>query len=183
MSNTAQTLPPAPSHHHAMFYDYPLAAFLVGLGMLFFALWGITVQLTTSEAWYSGTSIAINIAPHFAVLAQPVDFFNGKMSGMQMQSFTYAWGVEVVQFLLSTGLMFALLKHNRFASWICIGCGLLIMLLDSIADYKYNNAANGWQQAGFTLVVFVMAFGVTYYALHLIIVNGIIAAIRYRRVW
>src|SRR5581483_11683331 len=147
-------------------HDHPVGAFLIGTGLLFFALWGITVQLTTSEAWFMGSSVTASIAPHFAILTQPVAFFQGTLTGLQLEAFTYAWGVEVIQFLFSTGLVFATLQQNRVASWMClIGC-VLIMLLDSVSDYLFNAAANGWQQAGFSLVVFLMAFGLTYYALH-----------------
>ena len=159
---------------HSGLTDHPIGALVLGVGLLFFALWGITVQLTTSEAWFAGSSVSANIAPHFGILAQPVAFFQRKLTGMQLEAFTYAWGVEVVQFLFSTGLVFATMRHNRVASWIClVGC-LLIMLLDSISDYLFNAAANGWQQVGFSLVVFMMAFGLTYYALHLILVKGLL---------
>lgn len=164
--------------HHGHFLEQPIAAILVGLGLLFFALWGVSVQLTTSEAWFLGSSVTVNIAPHFAILSQPLAFFNGQMTGMQMEAFTYAWGVEVVQFVLSTGLVFATLKHNRFTSWICIVCGVAIMFLDSVADYKFNGASNTWQQVGFSFILFMMAFGLTYYALHLIIGNGVIGGLR-----
>jgi hypothetical protein len=164
------------SSHAGVLHDHPIGALLLGSLLVFFALWGVTVQLTTSEAWFMGQSVTDSIAPHFGILAQPVAFFQGKMTGLQLEAFTYAWGVETVQFLFSTGLVFATLKHNRVASWIClVGC-VLIMLLDSVADYQFNSAANGWQQVGFSLVVFMMAFGLTYYALHLIIARGLIAA-------
>lgn len=157
-------------------HDHPLGALFLGAGLLFFALWGVTVQLTTSEAWFMGKSVTTSITPYFGILTQPVLFFQGKLTGLQLEAFTYAWGVEIVQFLFSTGLVFATLKHNRVASWIClIGC-VAIMILDSASDYLFNAAANGWQQAGFSLVVFMMAFGLTYYALHLIIVKGLIGA-------
>lgn len=161
-------------------HDHPLGAILLGLVVLFFALWGVTVQLTTSESWFiHGSAIAVDIAPHFGVLAQPWDFFQGKMAGMQAEAFTYAWGSEVVQFLFSTGLVFSTLRHNRIASWICIVASVAIMILDSVSDYFANNAANGWQQLGFTVIVFMMAFGLLYYALHLLIAKGIIAAIHH----
>ena len=161
---------------HGTLYDHPVGALHLGAGLLFFALWGVSVQLTTSEAWFMGSSVPATIAPHFGVLAQPVAFFQGKLTGLQLEAFTYAWGVEIVQFLFSTGLVFATLRHNRVASWIClVGC-VLIMLLDSVADYLFNAAANGWQQVGFALVVFLMAFGLTYYALHLLLVKGLLGA-------
>lgn len=161
--------------HTGAMHDHPIGAICLGVLLLFFALWGISVQLTTSEAWYMGSSITVTIAPYFGILSQPISFFNGTMNGMQMEAFTYAWGMEVIQFLFSTGLVFTTIKHNRVASWICILLCLAIMGLDSVADYKFNNAANGWQQMGFSLIVFMMAFGLTYYALHLIIAKGFIA--------
>lgn len=183
-SSTAQTLPPAPSHHHAPFHDYPIGALAGGLVILFFALWGLSTQLATSEAWYENLSAAsVSLAPHFAILAQPWDYFQGRMNGLQMQAFTWAWGVEVVQFLVSTGLLFSTFRHNRFVSWICVVGGVLIMIFDSVADYLFNRTANAWQQLGFTIIIFLMAFGLMYYALHLIIVKGIITAIRTRRLW
>jgi hypothetical protein len=160
-------------------HEHPVGALVVGLLLLFFALWGISVQLTTSEAWFMGRSVTTSIVPYFGILGQPVLLLQGRLSGLQLEAFTYAWGVEVVQFFLSTGLVFAMLKHNRVVSWIClIGC-LAVMVLDSLSDFFFNAAANGWQQAGFTLVVFLMAFGLTYYALHLILVKGILAWIKH----
>ncbi len=160
-------------------HEHPLGALVVGTILLFFALWGISVQLTTSEAWFLGRSVTTSIVPYFGILGQPVLFVEGHLSGIELEAFTYAWGVEVVQFFLSTGLVFAMLKHNRVVSWIClIGC-LAVMVLDSLSDFFFNVAANGWQQAGFTLVVFLMAFGLTYYALHLILVKGILAWIKH----
>lgn len=179
MSTSTATQGTTTVHKDAAMHDHPFGAILLGLLLLFFALWGVTVQLTTSEAWFMGSSLTVNIAPHFGILSQPVDFFQGTMNGMQMEAFTYAWGVEVVQFLFSTGLAFSTLRHNRVASWICIAGSVVIMLLDSISDYKFNNAANGWQQVGFSLIVFMMAFGLTYYALHLIVAKGIIGALRH----
>lgn len=181
-SPTAPTKPlPSPSRssraaRSGTLHDHPVGALLLGLGLLFFALWGVTVQLTTSEAWFMGHAVTTVITPYFGILTQPVAFVQGKLTGLQLEAFTYAWGVEVTQFLFSTGLVFATLRHNRVASWIClIGC-VLIIVLDSVSDYLFNAAANGWQQAGFSLVVFLMAFGLTYYALHLILVKGLLGA-------
>lgn len=167
---------PAAAAAKGAMHDHPIGAILIGVLLLFFALWGVTVQLTTSESWYiHGASLAVSIAPHFGILLQPIAFFQGDIVGMQAESFTYAWGMEVVQFFFSTGLVFSTLKHNRVASWICIVCSVGIMLLDSVSDYQANGGANGWQQIGFTLIVFMMAFGLLYYALYLIVIKGIVA--------
>lgn len=178
MSQTATSSTQSAAKSGAM-HDHPIGAILMGIIVLFFALWGVSVQLTTSEAWFMhGSSIAVSIAPHFSILAQPVDFLQGAMVGLQAESFTYAWGMEVVQFLFSTGFIFSMLKHNRVASWICIVCSVLIMVLDSVSDYQATSAANGWQQFGFTLIVFMMAFGLLYSALYLLIVKGIVPLIK-----
>ena len=179
MTQTATAGSSAGSHSKGM-HEHPIGALAIGLLILFFALWGVSVQLTTSEAWFThGAAVAISIAPHFSILAQPVDFFQGRITGIQSEAFTYAWGMEVIQFLFSTGVFFAFLRHNRLASWICIVLSVTIMILDSVADFQATAAASGWQQLGFTLIVFMMAFGLLYAALYLIIIKGILGLFRH----
>jgi hypothetical protein len=168
----------APAKSTAHMHDHPVSAFIWGCVFLFPALCGITVQLTTSEAWFHGASVAVSIAPHFAILAQPRDFFQGHMSVADSEAFIYAFGIEAVQLLVATGFIVGTMAHNRFASWVFFIGSLVLVVLNSIADFKFNGAANGWQQAGFTVVLFVVSAGLTYYALHLILTKGILAAWR-----
>lgn len=179
MSQSAQphTATPRVSSHQPM-HAHPFGAIALGLFILFFALWGITARITTTEAWFLHNSLSTTIAPHFSVLLQPWEFFQGNITGIQLEAFTVAWGIEVLQFFLSTGLLFAFMEHNRVVSWICIICIGLIMILGSVTDYLFNVSTDGLLQATFALVVFMMDFALTYAALHLIIAKGFIAAWR-----
>lgn len=177
MSNAQpQTVTPR-VQHHSMF-DTPLGAFLLGIIVLYFALCAISVSLTTSQSMFLMSSVSTEIAPHFSILAQPWDFFQGHMRGLMAEAFVYSWGVEMFQFIFSTGLIFAFHKHNRAWSWVCAIGGILIMILNAVANWNYNAAANGWQQAGFTIVLFLATFCFLYAALYLIIVKGILGALR-----
>lgn len=175
---SAQPQTTTPRVHAPGLLDHPVPALLLGLVIGYMALCAITVDLTTSQSMFLIASVAVDIAPHFSILAQPVDFFQGHMKGLMAEAFVYSWGIEVFQFMFSTGFVFMVHKHNRAWSWICALGGILIMALNAIANWKYNAAANGWQQAGFTLVLFFATFGLLYAALYLIVVKGFLGALR-----
>jgi hypothetical protein len=166
--------------HGGSMHDHPIGALSLGLGILFFALWGISVQLETSEAWYTGSQVTASLYPHFSVFGQLLDFFNGHLKdSAQMQAVTYAWGVEILQFVFSIGI--ELPKHNRLFNWIFWIGNVTTIGLNSLSDYFFNSAANPWQQIGFTLVTFLLSFGLLYCALHLLIRKGIIELVLWFR--
>ncbi len=110
-------------HHHLWPFWYILGGLAVGFGWL----WGNTVQIQTSEAWILQLKTGIDLAPHFAILLQVADFFNGNLTQSQVIADTWGWGNQFIILICSIGVEFP--AHTptakRRASWFGWGCAPL----------------------------------------------------------
>lgn len=149
---------------------WPLWYILGGLAVGFGWLWGNTVQIQTSEAWILQLRTGISLAPHFAILLQIADFFNGNLTQTQVIADTWGWGNQFIILICSIGVEFP--AHTptarKRASWFGWGC-LLFIILNSIADFSYSALGGFWQQLAFAGMCLMMSFFFGLLSIHLII--------------
>ncbi len=161
---------PFPSPTQKKSRAWGLVYLLGGLAVGFGWLWGNTVQLQTSEAWILQLSTGIQLAPHFAILLQVADFFNGHLSQPQVIADTWAWGNQFLILICSIGVEFP--AHSpatkKRSAWFGWGCALFI-LLNALADYSYSALAGFWEQLAFAGMCLMMSFFFGLLAIHLLI--------------
>lgn len=163
------------SVQHSMF-DHPLACLLIGLLIVLpFALLGVSSQVATSEAM-GGISTSLQDIAHFKVFTQLADIWNGHYTNFQFFVYVYSWGVQVIQFVLSIGIEWP--KHNKAFARIFLWGGISTVVLNSVADFIYFSHQGLLAQVGWTLVSFMLSFGLLHVALFLIIRKGVIAWVR-----
>lgn len=174
-SSSSSSSTPGPRSRTPNIHEWPLTYLVMGILVGIFGLWGFSVQILTSEAWFSGKHVAMSLLPHFGVMAQVFSIFMGNMSQSEMITYTWGWGVQVVQLLCSVGLEWP--KHNRF--WDILFSVLIFatIALNSLADFFFGGMGGFWQQVGFALICFLMSFSVGKIAIHFI-VKGIMGLLR-----
>ena len=162
---------------HAGMFDHPGSAIPVGLLLLFFAVWAMSLDVTVTESVLQGVpGTALTIAPHFSVFGQWWDVFQGTLRGIQLQTDTVSWLIEVLQFVVTCLEEILHRGANRVLRWVLwIGAGATT-LLNFVANVLCNPFTNPWLQTITALVLSLGSFSLIYLSLHLIIRRGIVAA-------
>lgn len=164
-----QTVPP-PRTHEDPHNIWPLWYILGGLAVGFAWLWGNTVQIQTSEAWILHLRTGIDLAPHFVILLQIQDFWNGNLTQNQVIADTWGWGNQFIVLICSIGIEFPAHTANakKRAAWFGWGC-VLFIILNSLADINYSALSGFWEQLAFAGMCLMMSFFFGLLAIHLII--------------
>ena len=177
----------ADDHRHSFGTLPPVAYILIGLIVGFFWIWGNLVQIQTSEAWMANVSSSgVSLIPHFALVAQLASFWSGNLTQDQIIADTWGWGIQIILFICSVGIerpqMLIHRKYNKgvafsegaskTAEWrgnIYISVSVILIALNSIADFKYSSAGDFWHQLAFAGMTLVMSFYFGLISIHLIV--------------
>lgn len=122
----------------------PLILALLGGGTL--GLWacGTMVQIQTSELLaLGGNSVVAGV--NWALWQQPIALFTGAVPIANQTAYMYGWGVEIITLIVSLGLGHALSKVSSLNGCLAKGfliCSLLLLVLNSIADYQSSPGSN-----------------------------------------
>jgi hypothetical protein len=122
----------------------PLILGILGVGML--GLWacGTMVQIQTSELLaLGGTSVVAGV--NWMLWQQPIVLFTGAAPIAQQTAYMYGWGVEIITLVVSLGLGYTLAKVGSMNGCLARGfliCSLLLLALNSIADYQSSPGSN-----------------------------------------
>src|SRR5260221_556331 len=140
--------------HHKL-GSSPLIMFLLGLLVLVLWLAASVVQIQTSESLALGsTSRVAGVA--WSILVQPWLMLSGQAPIQLVTSWLYAWVVEVITLVFALALSVAVVKINsvnsHFGRWFTVS-GLLLIGLNSWADYSSSPGANPLTQALIALAV------------------------------
>ena len=127
------------------------------LGALVLLLWaaGTVVQIQTSEYLALGSSVRVaNVA--WNVFLQPWLMLTGQAPIEYVTAWLYGWVVEVITLVFALALSAAVVKINsvnsHFGRWFTVS-GLLLIGLNSWADYSSSPGANPLTQALIALAV------------------------------
>ncbi len=124
----------------------PLLVILVGLACLAFWLLASLLQIQTSEAFILNGS-AVTLAPNWAILNQPLDFFRGQLNPSIAKAVVWGWGIELIYLVCIVGYEIAhesvKSANKRFAPWFQTGMFALI-IFDGYTDFKYGTLGSGF---------------------------------------
>lgn len=165
--NAPATLSPAMRGQMPKVHEWPLTYVIAGLVVLLFGMFGWSIQLTTSELWFSGAPGSVSLAPHFGIFGQLLDIWNGNLSGMGLEGAAWSYGVQAIVVACSIGLEFP--KNHK--GWDIFFAGLIVvaLILDSVSDFAYNAGGGVLQQIGFTVIILAMSFGPGKFGIHYIV--------------
>src|SRR5882724_6332948 len=147
----------------------PFALLLIGTVVGFFWLWGNLTQIQTSEAWILQTQYGISLIPHFDLLLQLKNFWTGNLTQSEIIADTWGWGVQLILLVCSVGIekpqLFIHRKYNNGQSFpdslarnartranVFKMVSLVLIALNSIADFNYSGTAGVWGQIAFALI-------------------------------
>ncbi len=148
--------------HTARHGTSPLLVILVGLACLIFWVLASLLQIQTSEAFILNGSI-VSLAPNWAILNQPVDFFQGHLDQSTAKAVLWGWGIELIYLVCIVGYEIAhesiKSTNKRFAPWFQTGMFALI-ILDGYTDFQYGTLGSGfWGQMAFAgITSFIVMF-------------------------
>ena len=122
----------------------PLILGILGVGTL--GLWacGTMVQIQTSEFLALGGR-AIVASVNWLLWQQPMLLLTGAAPIAYQTAWMYGWGVEIITLIVSLALGHALSKVstlNGCLSKFFLICSLLLLVLNSIADYQSSPGDN-----------------------------------------
>lgn len=140
----------------------PLLLIVLGLACLAFWLLASLLQIQTSEAFILNGS-AVALAPNWAILNQPIDFFRGQLAPSMAKAVVWGWGIELIYLVCIVGYEIAhesvKATNKRFAPWFQTGMFALI-IFDGYTDFKYGSLGSGfWGQLAFAgITAFIVMF-------------------------
>ncbi len=140
----------------------PLLLILVGGMAILFWLLASMLQIQTSEAFIL-QGPAVSLAPNWAILRQPLDLVQGRLSVDVAKSVMWGWGIELIYLICIVGYEVAhesvKASNKSLAKWFRTGL-IALIALDAYTDYTYGNLASGpWGQFAFALITsFIVAF-------------------------
>jgi hypothetical protein len=134
----------------------------------YFWLWGNTVQLATSEAWFFHLN-NVTLAPHFSIVLQVTDFWSG-FNSQDTIAYTWAWGIQVLLLVFSIGIEWPMQTPagQTRARWFKYGT-LVCVVLNSLADFFFSAVYGFWEQLAFVGITLMMSVYFGLLGLHLIL--------------
>lgn len=149
----AKTSLNAQPHKHV----WPIFKVLAGGALGYFWLWGNTVQLATSEAWFEHLS-GVSLTPHLSIIMQVVDFWNG-FAAEHTIAYTWAWGIQVLLLVFSIGIEWPINTPAGLvrARWFKYG-SVVCIILNSLADFFFSSQYGFWEQLAFAGITLMMSF-------------------------
>jgi hypothetical protein len=133
--------------------------FIGGAICAFLWLGATSIQIYTSEEWLLGVRAGNALSPHFSVLAQITTFWTGQLTTDQLVSYTFAWCVQAALLACSIGM--ELPRHTpaaRRRANICTFMCVVMVTINSLGDFAYDDHLGVWGHAGFTGAVFFGTF-------------------------
>lgn len=154
---------PSPQRH-----VWPVFKVFAGGALGYFWLWGNTVQLGTSEAWFLHQN-GVSLAPHFSIILQITDFWTG-FNPQYTIAYTWAWGIQVLMLVFSIGIEWPVDTQagRTRARWFKYGT-IVCVVLNSLADFFFSNTFGFWEQLAFVGITLMMSCYFGLLGLHLIL--------------
>jgi hypothetical protein len=157
-----------PSGARPQKHVWPIFKVFAGGALGYFWLWGNTVQLATSEAWFNHLS-GVTLTPHFGIIMQVADFWNG-FDAQNTIAYTWAWGIQVLLLVFSIGIDWPTNtpQGKARAQWFKYG-SIVCIALNSLADFFFSSQYGLWEQLAFTGITLMMSVFFGLLGLHLIL--------------
>jgi len=140
----------------------PIVHIALGCLLLIFWLLGTSIQIATSEAWF--THVPLSHLPTLAILLQPWQWLHGQLPANMLAPVAFAFGVQMATVFASIGV-----ELPRYPSWRFHAARLAIVGLigiNSAGDWQSTQQYGTWGQFGFTMVVLFLTFVVLFLAIH-----------------
>lgn len=147
---------------------WPIFKVFAGSVLGYFWLWGNTVQLGTSEAWFLHLD-SVSLSPHFSIILQVSDFWSG-FPAQYTIAYTWAWGIQVLLLVFSIGMEWPVQtpEGRARARWFKYG-SIICIVLNSLADFFFSSSFGFWEQLAFVGITLMMSFYFGLLGLHLIL--------------
>lgn len=142
---------------------HPIFAIVLGIGMVFIFLWGLMLQIQTSEAMLLGQSSVVVSFSNWGILSQIPDMISNKYAFGTAMAVFLAWAIEFAYFT-------ALIFHEKSKSVVgasgavhvkCWDVGILLCVIyNMISDFNCGTLGSGFfGHLSFSLLMtFVEAF-------------------------
>lgn len=145
------------SEAHPQKHVWPIFKVGAGTALGYFWLWGNSVQIATSEAWFSHLK-GVTLSPHFGIIMQVTDFWNG-FASENVIAYTWAWGIQVLLLVFSIGIEWPVFTPAGIARarWFKYG-SLACIALNCLADFFFASNYGFWEQLAFTGITLMMSF-------------------------
>jgi hypothetical protein len=137
----------------------PLILFILGAAVLFFFACATIIQIQTSELLALGSQSRV-AGVSWSVLGQPWFLITGTGPLANETAWLYGWVVETVTLVFALALSVAIHKLGDIGSHLSRGFvigGILLLILNSWADYSASPGSNPLVQALIALAVGGMA--------------------------
>lgn len=166
---------PAAHQDTAILIFPPIVHVIFGGVLLLIWILANMMQVQTSEAWFLGTESARNLIPNMTIFTQFGDFFSGHMgTAEQITAFVFAWLIQSVLLVTKIGLARVqmhvakrygnaaptetMIRSARRRVSIWNSLSVIIIVLNSIADFSYVSHLGIWQQIAFVAVLTIATF-------------------------
>ncbi len=133
----------------------PILRLLLGVLLLLFFVLALLLQVQTSEAFILQGNI-VSLAANWAILTQPVQLAEGRLSVDLAKAVMWGWGIELVYLVCVVG---EVTLHGRLQGWFRTGA-IILVAFNCWTDFNYGSLASGfWGQVAFAAITsFMVAF-------------------------
>lgn len=140
---------------------HPLLKVILGVILIAFFVLGSVLHIQTSEAFFRGGSV-VGLAPNLAILMQPYQLLQGKLSPVNAEMVMWGWGIELVFLICVVGFEIAhesVRNGSKSMAEIFRTGAIVLILFDGYTDFMYGNLASGfWGQLAFAAITSFIVF-------------------------